>query len=184
MQRFSRPATWPNHFALILFFLLSACAGPGRTKTDQEPLPGPVDKPIQYSDYEDFDAEPYEEADPLRQAEAVHDVPAQLMENRADQGVAQQVRGFRIQVFSSLDKAEAVVQEEALKNWWTSLSPEEKQGRGLPGELTIYVRFSQPYYRVRFGDFQSRRQAEAVLPVVANRFPGAFIAPDLVTVIR
>ena len=94
------------------------------------------------------------------------------------------MQGFRIQIFQSLDKAKAIDLEESVTSWWENLE-EENRPEGLFGkEIPAYLDYRQPYYRVRIGDFATREEAEQALVVVAVRFPGAFIAPDMVTVER
>lgn len=43
-----------------------------------------------------------------------------------------------------------------------------------------YVTFSEPYYKLRVGDFRSRLDAEAFLQEVITTFPNAYIVQDMV----
>lgn len=162
---------------------LGACSA-GRSATDTgQTGPDAGEAGLELSDFEDFDPTPYAESPPETVTTIEHDVPDRLLRGQADQGVEQLVQGYRIQIFQTLDKEQAFLREEEVENWWASLSETERP-RGLPDTLPVYVRYHQPYYRVRVGDFTSRSAAEAVLARLAKRFPGAFIAPDLVTVVR
>ncbi|MGC8864617.1 MAG: SPOR domain-containing protein [Bacteroidales bacterium] len=42
----------------------------------------------------------------------------------------------------------------------------------------VYLTFTEPYYRVRVGDFRDKMSAEAFLQVLLGFFPNAFIVPD------
>lgn len=166
---------------LVVFsVLLSACAGP-REATDPEDadeLPVPA---VQMSDYEDFDPSPYREAAVEAAVDVEHDVPNRLMEGRADEGVTAQVQGYRVQVYSSLNRDEAIAQEEAAKSWWSSNQEEAPPGVSA---LPVYRVYIQPYYRVRVGNFRSREAAERARNFLSQRFPEAFIVPDTVEITR
>lgn len=47
----------------------------------------------------------------------------------------------------------------------------------FPGD-TAYVSFSEPYYRVRVGDFRTRLDAEGHLQKISTEYPNAFIIKD------
>lgn len=170
-------------FVTALLLLVSACSGSRESSRSTEPgdeLPTPQ---VQHSDYEDFDASAYREPAPRVATDIEHDVPEDLMLGRADSGVRSTVQGFRVQVFTTLDKNVAVEQEEGAKAWWS-----ENQGNAPAGlfssELPVSVVYIQPYYRVRIGNFTSRESAEQALDFLSRRFPEAFIVPDTVTVTR
>jgi hypothetical protein len=46
-----------------------------------------------------------------------------------------------------------------------------------PGD-TAYISFSEPYYKVRVGDFRTRLEAESYLRKIATDFPNAFVIRD------
>ena len=164
---------------------LQACAGlrPVETQTDT-----PTDDAPTYPAYESFDPAEYDAAPPAA-VEIVHDVPPRIMQGRVEvpnQGavpapsepaepVAVQVEGFRVQVFTSINRATAEgVRGEALA-WWQ---------RTRPGEREAVVAYRQPYYRVQLGAFATREEADAALALIRRQYPEAFIVPDLVTVMR
>ncbi len=75
--------------------------------------------------------------------------------------------GYRIQVFfdagnNSLNGAQA-----AQANYQML----------YPGD-TAYISFSEPYYKVRVGDFRTRLEAESYLRKIAADFPNAFVIRD------
>lgn len=45
-------------------------------------------------------------------------------------------------------------------------------------DLTSYVEYEQPYYKLRIGDFNSRLEATYFLQQVIVLYPGAFIVKD------
>lgn len=171
----------PLLLALLLFG--AACSG---TSAVTDPASDPTTDPVgdDLSQYEDFDPSPYTETLPSTSIELVHDVPSQLMESRAAQGTMTTLQGYRIQVSNTLDKQSALQQEQSVKVWWRNLDPAERPERLFPDDLPVYVLYRQPYYRIRVGDFLSRTEAERALAFMEGRFPGAFIAPDMVTVVR
>ena len=155
-------------FIVMLALFAGACAGP-REATDSEDadeLPTPT---VRMADYEDFDPSAYREEAVRPGVDLEHDVPPRLMEGRADEGIRAQVQGYRVQVFSSLDKTQAVEHEEAAKTIT---------------EMPVYMVYMQPYYRVRVGNFTSREAAEQARSNLAQRFPDAFIVPDTVEITR
>lgn len=166
---------------LLILLALPACST-SRAPADDGDVAEPVAE-VDWSAVETFDPAPYQEEAPRPDA-VEHDVPARLMEARAASGGTRAARGFRIQVLSTLDKDEAVEREQALKAWWAGRAPEARPA-GLGGEqLSVYVHYRQPYYRVRVGNFASRDAAEGALRVLGANYPEAFIVPDDVTLPR
>lgn len=45
-------------------------------------------------------------------------------------------------------------------------------------ELSSYVEYEQPYYKLRLGDFKTRLEATYYLQQVITLYPGAFIVKD------
>lgn len=164
-----------------LLVLLAACSGPRAAGPPPAEPPEEVPTPaIRLSDYEDFDAAPYREPAPQAADEVQHDVPERLMGGRASAGSATTVQGFRVQVYSTIDKSAAVNTEEEVKSWLTTQ-------QGLPSGLggsPVYTVYLQPYYRVRIGNFRSQAEADRARAFLARRFPDAFIVRDTVTITR
>lgn len=136
--------------------------------------------------FEEFDAEPYADEAPNIGVEVVHSVPESIMNSTAGREArsVRSVQGFRIQIHSSLDKNGAVEKEEFARDWWRSIPAEERPVPSFGAELPTYLRYVEPYYRVRVGNFESRASAEAALTELQRMFPGAFIAIDTVTIVR
>lgn len=169
--------------ARLLAFLLvaSGCAATGPSVEAEE------SEEASYPGYETFDPSGYDASPPPPATKVEHDVPERLMVGRVDveapppeqpeedpEPTAERIEGYRIQVFSTADRSTAEqVQQEAL-DWW------EQSGVPLPS----VVAYRQPYYRVRVGAFVTAEEAEEALSRFRERYPEAFLVPDLVTVYR
>jgi hypothetical protein len=75
--------------------------------------------------------------------------------------------GYRVQIFfdagnNSLNRAKNVVEQFQML---------------YPGD-TAYVSFSEPYYKVRVGDFRTKMDAEGYLQEVLPDYPNAFVIKD------
>lgn len=101
-----------------------------------------------------------------------------------DVPAARTVDGFRIQVFTSSEKAEADARAAEVEQWWAGLSASERPAGLRQDAAPVTVAWRQPYYRVRVGTFVSRAEAEQALPLLKRHFGTAFIVPDRVTVVR
>ena len=170
--------------SVILFIsFIAGCAGPRETREPEREEEEPA-QAVRMSDFEDFDASVYQERPPQQMTTVEHDVPASLMEGRADTGTRRTAQGFRVQVYSTIDKNTAVQQEEALKQWWAENRDAAPPGL-FPGEqLPVYVVYIQPYYRVRVGNFGSRDSADRARRFLASRYSDAFLVPDTVILNR
>ncbi|HYE96623.1 MAG TPA: SPOR domain-containing protein [Rubricoccaceae bacterium] len=169
-------------FSLALF--LAACSGPREATGPSGPNPPPDRGPAPPA-YETFDPTGYD-AEPAPPAQIVqHDVPARLMRGRVvvpGQDVPRgprTVEGFRIQVFTTEDRAAAERVREEAEGWWSSA----RMQPGAPSApFEVDIEYQQPYYRVRLFGFEYRGEADAALPFVRRRYDTAFIVPDDVTI--
>ncbi len=171
-------------FCLLLVSIgLAACSGSGRATSDQSD--GNDDgSGMNLADYEVFDAAPYRDEAARVENQVYHEVPEALMQSRADSGIVQIVSGYRVQVFSSLVRGDAILVEEEFKTWWANMSEEELEAGQFPESLSIYNSFKQPLYRVRVGDFTLRTDAERLMALMATRFATVFVVPDQVKIRR
>ena len=168
---------------LVLVAVLAACSGP-REPVDPTPPP-PDEAPATEPAYETFDPAPYDAEPPPIDAEVQHDVPDELMEGTItmpDVTGPVTVPGYRVQVFSSPDKTAADDVLDEATGWWGVVRNDPDAAEVFPNGFPAEVYFQQPYYRVRLGAFEYRREAEAALPVIRRRFPEAFIVPDQITI--
>ncbi len=177
-----RPRLALRLLAVAALLLWSAC----KTTEPAPPPPPPSPPPINLADYEDFDPTPYPDEPPAR-ADVQHDVPASLLDGKAERAVTRTVQGYRIQIYSSQDKRAADRAVEEAIAWWRS---QRRAGRlsdvyeDDTAQPPVYLIFRQPYYRVRVGNFATRAEALRVMPLIGSAFPNAFIAPDTVTITR
>lgn len=173
---------------LLAALVLASCGSVRPVSGEDEAAPPPprVEAPP-YPAYETFDPSGYD-AEPAAPEPAAleHDVPEILMAGTIEEASEPEgprlVEGFRIQVFSSAEKAAAERVRDEVGAWWR-LAREDPGAAGLlPEALPVAVEFLRPYYRVRLGAFEFRPQAEAALDLVRERFPEAFIVPSTVEV--
>ena len=164
---------------LVPVFLLAGCTTTGETVEEDDALPQP--REVNLADYEDFDASPYREEAPQADEDITHDVPEELMTGRSGAGELVTMQGYRIQVFSTLEKGQAEDHRQKMASWWQQ---QFQEGEGTSSDSPVVIRYKQPYYRVRLGNFTSRSAAERVLSSVKEQYDSAFIVPDEVTVRR
>ncbi len=178
---FSRCSPFP--LLLVAALGLTACSGPRET-AEGEPPPPPVEE-REHPAYETFDPSAYDAEPPAASTEIEHDVPEALMAGTVtipETAGPRTVQGYRIQVFSSASKGAAEEVRDEATGWWRVAGNDPDAVAALPHGLDPDLHFNRPYYRVRLGAFEYRREAEAALPVVQRRFPEAFIVPDRVTI--
>ena len=77
------------------------------------------------------------------------------------------IEGYRVQIFfdagnNSLNRATNVAEQFQLI---------------FPGD-TAYISFSEPYYKVRVGDFRTKLDAEGYLQLILPDYPNAFVIRD------
>lgn len=168
---------------LVSALVLVACSGPPQTAGQSGPSaesdPEP-EREVPVDEYETFDASEYVVRAPETAVEVTHRVPARLMRGRADEGVKRTIQGFRVQVFSALDKQASQEFREQVHQWWKTNKEDAPSVFG--DKPPIVVMYSQPYYRVRIGAFAQRNAAEQALQFVQRKYPNAFIARSTVTV--
>ncbi len=88
------------------------------------------------------------------------------------------VRGFQIQIHSTLQKDAAEDMVRSAEQWWAGMGEEEQRKLFGLAYLPVEIKWHDPYYRVRIGNFRSREQAREVLDSIATEFPAAFIVPE------
>lgn len=172
-------------FVLCSVLVLCACSGPSETSGQSGPSaetdPEETGRTSAVTRYETFDASQYTARAPVEDIDVSHRVPDRLMQGRAAEGVQQTIDGYRIQVYSALDRKSAQEFQEQVREWW-----EEKRDEAahsvFGGNLRLRIMYAQPYYRVRIGAFAEREAAEKALEFVQETYPRAFIARSPVTV--
>lgn len=184
----------PNTFLLAagLMLALTACRG-SRGTVAEPPAPEPP-PPIPYARYEDFDPERYPDTPPATDVPVNHDLPAVLMDARpapvetprtnrpVGPRTTRTLSGYRIQINSTVEKNEALRLEQIARSWEQGLSAAEQRQLQPYGSWQVYVRYHQPYFRIRVGDYATRAEAQRALALVKRQFGNAFIVPDTVTI--
>lgn len=79
----------------------------------------------------------------------------------------QEFDGYRINIFFDAGNQSSSRAYQAAKRF-----------RMLYPEDSAYVSFSEPYYRVRVGDFRTQLEAEAYLQRIIQNYPNAYIVKD------
>ena len=171
--------------ALLLF---SACSGvqqtEGQPRSDQASN-DPSEETVSLSAFETFDPTMYAVQSPQRRVDVQHLVPDRLMQGEASRGIRRTVEGFRIQIFSSQQKAVAERRLTEARDWWAQIRQDADVPDDLfPEQLPAVIEYRQPYYRVRVGSFAERERAEDALAVVKREYVDAFIARSTVTITR
>ncbi|MGB1315900.1 MAG: SPOR domain-containing protein [Chitinophagales bacterium] len=83
-------------------------------------------------------------------------------------GQTDDVAGYRIQITSNNDRTKIYNLRSAVYQQFP--------------DIKNYLKYEQPYYRLRIGDFKSRLEARKYLEKVIQYFPSAFIVTDEVKV--
>lgn len=157
-----------RHLLVLLLGVLTVwgCASSKDTSTDGAP-------PYYLGAFEDFDAEQYEDViPPVEPAVTEHKVPEKLVSKASVS--SSMVRGFRVQLFSSLSRPEANEAMQRAISWW------EDQNDRPAARPPIYMEYEQPYYKVRAGNFASKDAASRMAEKLGRVFAGAFVVPSLV----
>jgi len=176
--------------SMVGVLVLAACSGPSRSSRggsssgpDAEAPPKEEAPPaVSVAKYETFDVSTYPVRPPKQTVEVTHQVPRRLMKGRADEGVKQTVKGFRVQVYSAQDQEAAQDFRERVRQWWAEVQGDAPDVLGE--QPPIVIEYTQPYYRVRIGAFAEREQAADALEFVQKKYSGAFVAQSTVTVTR
>ena len=77
--------------------------------------------------------------------------------------------GYRIHIFMEIGN-EALAHAEKVKKQFEDAFP----------DIPIYLSYSEPYFRLRAGDFRNRVEAEKCLHRIKPQFREAFVTADMV----
>tara|TARA_R100001143_G_scaffold63591_1_gene73024 strand:+ start:45751 stop:46326 length:576 start_codon:yes stop_codon:yes gene_type:complete len=100
-----------------------------------------------------------------------HDMPeTYLKEVNQEERVIDESEGFRIQILSTRNVAQADSVRDNFRRWSSQLTDEES--------VHTYIFFRQPYYRVRVGDFRNRSKAIEFSQLVKSYYPEAWVVHD------
>jgi hypothetical protein len=70
-------------------------------------------------------------------------------------------QGFRVQIFSSTDRQKAYTEQSKFKASYPN--------------IRSYISYTQPYYKLRVGDFRTRLEAEKLINKLRPKYQGLFI---------
>ena len=90
------------------------------------------------------------------------------------------LRGFQIQIHTTEenDVAHSIATEAS--RWLASLDDDLKRKLNGSTEIPVEIKWLQPYYRVRVGQFRTREEARGMMAKIAEQYPAAFIVPDTI----
>jgi hypothetical protein len=77
------------------------------------------------------------------------------------------IEGWRIQIFfeaGNYSKSQAIEAKSTFVNKYSDVS--------------AYLIFQEPYYKVRIGDYRTKMEAEAFLKKISGSYPNAFVVKD------
>lgn len=77
--------------------------------------------------------------------------------------------GYRIHIFMEIGN-EALQHAEQVKKQFENAFP----------DIPIYLTYSEPYFRLRAGDFRNRVEAEKCLRRIKPKFKEAFVTADMI----
>lgn len=98
--------------------------------------------------------------------------PKQITEDRIESNI-----GYRIQLISTMNKAEADTVRVRFNNWVFSRTD-------IRYKAEVYVEYKQPYFRVHVGDFKTRKAAIDYSKQVKRRFKDAWVVQDRIELDR
>jgi len=173
---------WISVAMLALLLVLSGCSASAPIVSD-DPIDEPTG-PSTWPEVEEIDMNDYPDTLPQIDQTLEHDVPQSLMNSTADDGTPIELDGFRVQVFSSSEREEAVRVEDTVQRWLNGLSDGQRNALGLSETATVYSFYRPPFYRIRVGDFEKRENAARLATTLQRQWPGALVVPDRVTIIR
>ena len=164
---------------LFLAFVLAACSSSGGTTIED-----PVDRPATFEDVlqalpqtETFDERSYPTEPPVLDIDVEHDVPEDLLTGTfAEAGTTS--KGYRIQVVFAREKALADQAVDEMHSWLSQMRADNPDIEEYQQNLPVYNVYLQPYFRVRIGDFKTREEADALLNVMIEHYPQAFVMVD------
>lgn len=92
-----------------------------------------------------------------------------LQKQRQVYAIDSSFNGYRIHIFMEIGN-EALAHAEKVKKQFEEAFP----------DIPIYLSYSEPYFRLRAGDFRNRVEAEKCLRLVKPIFREAFVTTDMV----
>lgn len=99
------------------------------------------------------------------------EIPEQFLKEAVrEERETDQYAGFRVQILSTRDVAEADSTTDEFRTWASEELPNY--------QVETYIVFRQPYYRVRAGNFKIRENAIEFSRILKNRYTDAWVVHD------
>ncbi len=99
-----------------------------------------------------------------------HDIPEALRADSTARTRTVRNAGFRVQLGSTTDLAEADRLKADSERWLAMYYPDDA--------IAVYVQFKQPFYKVHVGDFRKRTYAQEWAEILKTAFPDAWVVYD------
>ena len=90
------------------------------------------------------------------------------------------VRGFQIQIHTTEENDVAHDIAAEASNWLASLDADLKRKLNGSTDIPVQIKWLQPYYRVRVGNYRTREEARGMMAKISEQYPAAFIVPDTI----
>lgn len=99
------------------------------------------------------------------------EIPDQFLKEAVrEERETDQFAGFRVQILSTREVADADSTTDEFRAWSSEQLPVY--------EIETYIVYRQPYYRVRVGNFKIRENAIEFSRLLKNRYPDAWVVHD------
>ena len=92
-----------------------------------------------------------------------------ILKQRSSYKIDSSLNGYRIHIFMEIGN-EALDHAKATKSQFERAFP----------DIPIYLTYSEPYFRLRAGDFRNRVEAEQCLRRIKPKFKEAFVTADMI----
>ena len=92
-----------------------------------------------------------------------------ILKQRSSYKIDSSLNGYRIHIFMEIGN-EALDHAKATKSQFERAFP----------DIPIYLTYSEPYFRLRAGDFRNRVEAEQCLRRIKSKFKEAFVTADMI----
>jgi hypothetical protein len=107
------------------------------------------------------------QSDPERKYVTQDENVEKLIQKYRQNNLSKGMQGFRVQIYSVSGNRSKLLtdREEAIFN------------AAFPG-VRSYVRYDEPYYKLRVGDFRTRLEAERFMREISSRYVFSIVVPD------
>lgn len=86
--------------------------------------------------------------------------------SKSDMSIPSRMRGYRVQIFSGNDKNKAIQTKIDFAHRFP--------------DIPTYMTYTQPQFRVKAGNFRTRKEAMELYKQIQNIYPTIMIVPDII----